>query len=224
MSCASDRVLADPETRKIGAREGVPDEVLSWAGRDASNRRQAGQTQEGELWTHLSSTATCRSIRSLQCYAPQRPNVAKCQGKYVMLSASDSLRLEAGDEGFFVREAHHRVANSLQLASSFLRVRACRASSSEVRTELSELACRITALGLIHHRLCRRDDNALVNLNEYIEVLCCEIGASIMSYLRIASSTVAKSPCAPSRFRNVMNAYTLSYPTMARDSAPATHC
>jgi two-component sensor histidine kinase len=97
-----------------------------------------------------------------------------------MLSVPQTLRPDSVDEGLFIREAHHRIANSLQLASSFLRVRAHRASNHEIRSELAELASRIAAAGLIHHRLCQRDENGLVNVNDYVQMLCSEIGASVI--------------------------------------------
>ncbi|MGZ5141078.1 MAG: sensor histidine kinase [Burkholderiales bacterium] len=72
------------------------------------------------------------------------------------------------------------MANSLQIASSFLRLRARSASSDEVRREFAGMASRLTAAGLIHRRLCGPDDNADVSLSEYVQELCAELGASII--------------------------------------------
>jgi two-component sensor histidine kinase len=84
-----------------------------------------------------------------------------------------------GEDGIFIREAHHRIANSLQIASSFLRLRARSASDAEVRREFAGMAARLTAVGLLHRRLCGSDkDEDLVSLSEYIQELCSELGAS----------------------------------------------
>jgi two-component system, sensor histidine kinase PdtaS len=96
-----------------------------------------------------------------------------------MLLALDAPLTDRGD-GLFIREAHHRIANSLQLACSFLHLRARRAATREVRNELAEIATRINAVGLLHRRLCHTESGAFVDLRAYVHVLCAELGASVI--------------------------------------------
>jgi two-component sensor histidine kinase len=59
-----------------------------------------------------------------------------------------------------IREAHHRVKNTLQTATSLLTLQAHASASSEVRALLKVASDRLYALGVVHEMLYRHADDA----------------------------------------------------------------
>jgi two-component sensor histidine kinase len=59
-----------------------------------------------------------------------------------------------------IREAHHRVKNTLQTATSLLMLQAHASASSEVRALLKVASDRLCALGVVHEMLYRHADDA----------------------------------------------------------------
>ena len=92
--------------------------------------------------------------------------------------AAEQPETEQGVSPLLLTEMNHRIANSLQLASSILLTRALRTESAEAREELSEVAKKIHAIGLLHRRLCQSADIDAVDLGGYIQELCADLGAS----------------------------------------------
>ncbi len=75
---------------------------------------------------------------------------------------------------FLIGEVNHRVQNSLQLVSSYLALQARASSNPELLAALEEARRRISAVALVHRRLYRGDQLALVDAARYIEELCAD--------------------------------------------------
>ena len=69
------------------------------------------------------------------------------------------------------REVDHRVKNSLQALSSFLRLAGRRAQAEETRTAISTLQSRLDAVATLHHELYRTDAGPVIDLSAYVENL-----------------------------------------------------
>jgi light-regulated signal transduction histidine kinase (bacteriophytochrome) len=69
-----------------------------------------------------------------------------------------------------IKEVNHRVQNSLQLVSSFLRLQA-RTSGEEAAASLAEAQARLSAVALVHRRLYADDRVDSVELGRYLEEL-----------------------------------------------------
>lgn len=76
------------------------------------------------------------------------------------------------------RELNHRVANSLQLAASFLEYQRRRIADPLAREALSEAGARLDAVGRLHRFLYSGDGAARVNLRDFLGELCPGIAAS----------------------------------------------
>ncbi|MDP1632047.1 MAG: histidine kinase dimerization/phosphoacceptor domain -containing protein [Caulobacter sp.] len=74
-----------------------------------------------------------------------------------------------------LREANHRVQNSLQLVSSFLGLQARSLEDARLRAPLDEARRRLHAVGLVHRRLYRADQIETIELARYIEELISDI-------------------------------------------------
>jgi len=77
-----------------------------------------------------------------------------------------------------LKEGNHRIANSLQLASSVLFLRAREAKSLEARAILDEVASEIRVIGQMHRKLCELKGVEAIDITEYIAGLCADIEAS----------------------------------------------
>jgi light-regulated signal transduction histidine kinase (bacteriophytochrome) len=99
--------------------------------------------------------------------------------------------------GFLIGEVNHRVQNSLQLVSSYLALQARASSNPELLAALEEARRRISAVSLVHRRLYRGDQLALVDAGRYIEELCADtfafMGQDWVRYLSLNLSPVMVS-------------------------------
>jgi light-regulated signal transduction histidine kinase (bacteriophytochrome) len=75
---------------------------------------------------------------------------------------------------FLIGEVNHRVQNSLQLVSGYLALQARTSANPELLAALEEARRRIAAVSLVHRRLYRSDQIALVDAARYIEELCAD--------------------------------------------------
>lgn len=75
---------------------------------------------------------------------------------------------------FLIGEVNHRVQNSLQLVSGYLALQARTSVNPELLAALEEARRRISAVSLIHRRLYRGNQIALIDAARYIEELCAD--------------------------------------------------
>lgn len=77
-----------------------------------------------------------------------------------------NARLEA-----LLDEVHHRVANSLQLVSSFVSLQAAQTSDPAAAAALAQTQSRIQAIGQVHRRLYTSHSAQAIELHAYLETL-----------------------------------------------------
>lgn len=89
---------------------------------------------------------------------------------------------EARDRAeLLLAEVNHRVANSLALVASLVRLQSSSVSDPTARDALSETEARITAIAGLHRRLYTSHDIRSVDLDEYLRTLALELDFSMAS-------------------------------------------
>lgn len=76
-------------------------------------------------------------------------------------------------------EVNHRVANSLALVGSLVRMQAAAVTDKAAKIALAETQGRITAIGSLHRRLYTSDDVRSVDIGSYLDGLVGELAASM---------------------------------------------
>lgn len=77
-----------------------------------------------------------------------------------------------------LREVNHRVANSLQLVSAFVQLQSSALADKEAKAALRDTQRRIAAVGQVHRRLYSSNDVEGVEMSDYLDGLCTELGQS----------------------------------------------
>jgi len=95
----------------------------------------------------------------------------------VSLDEKDAL---VRQKDLLIKEVNHRVQNSLQLVSSFLRLQA-RTAGPEAAESLAEAQARLSAVSLVHRRLYVDDRVETVELGRYLEELMGDIRSTLGS-------------------------------------------
>jgi chemotaxis protein methyltransferase CheR len=90
-----------------------------------------------------------------------------------------------------LKEGNHRIANSLQLATSILMLRARSAKSAEAREMLDEAANDIHVIGQIHRQLCQSDDKPQIDIGGFLSALCSDIQTSAIGSAGATFSFIA---------------------------------
>jgi two-component sensor histidine kinase len=89
------------------------------------------------------------------------------------------------------READHRIANSLAVIGSLVRVRAAHAGSNDPQTFLMEIADRIETVAKLH-RLVAHSNGGSVQLSKYLQEICERLSSALA--LNATSYTITCSP------------------------------
>lgn len=92
--------------------------------------------------------------------------------------AEEALRASNQRLQALLREVNHRVANSLQLVSSFVHLQAGAVADEAARAALQDTQRRIEAIGQVHRRLYTSDDVQAVDMAAYLDALVRELADS----------------------------------------------
>ena len=92
----------------------------------------------------------------------------------------ECLEVSLKEKELLLKEIHHRVKNNLQIISSLLSLQTDNTASSDATASLKESQSRIKSMALIHEKLYRSKDLALIDFREYTESL---IGSLAHSYV-----------------------------------------
>lgn len=106
-------------------------------------------------------------------------SVANAQLRLAKERADEETRLAKERAEALLAEVNHRVANSLALVASLLRLQISNSENDQVKAELSETQARITAIAGMHRSLYTSDDVSRVEMNIYLSNLVAEIGSSL---------------------------------------------
>ena len=91
----------------------------------------------------------------------------------------DENQLLLQEKGYLLREVNHRVQNSLQLVSAFLKMQSREIADETSRAHLTEAERRLTAVALVHRRLYTGASVEIVDLARYLEDLTGELQATM---------------------------------------------
>jgi two-component sensor histidine kinase len=97
----------------------------------------------------------------------QETDYKKLQLEQLMLSRNKLL----GEKEWLLKEIHHRVKNSLQIAMSLLNTQSLYLENEKAVAALTQTRNRMFAMSLIHQRLYQSDNLELIHMNRYIPEL-----------------------------------------------------
>jgi two-component sensor histidine kinase/HAMP domain-containing protein len=89
----------------------------------------------------------------------------------------EKARLEQANERIqvLIKEMHHRVKNNLQVIASLLRLQAGSIADERLQYAFDQSQNRVTSMALIHERLYRGDELAMVEVGPYLHELFAEL-------------------------------------------------
>jgi two-component sensor histidine kinase len=90
-----------------------------------------------------------------------------------------NLRQALDRQQLLLREANHRVNNSLQIVAAMLHLQSSHTENSDVRNELREAGTRIAAVARAHQKLYISGQIETLDLGAYLTDVCKDINASI---------------------------------------------
>ena len=90
-----------------------------------------------------------------------------------------NLRQALDRQQLLLREANHRVNNSLQIVAAMLHLQSSHTENSDVRNELREAGTRIAAVARAHQKLYISGQIETLDLGAYLTDVCKDITASI---------------------------------------------
>lgn len=93
--------------------------------------------------------------------------------------AEQEVRAARDRAELLLAEVNHRVANSLALTASLVRMQASAVTDPIARDALNETQARISAIAQLHRRLYTSDDVRTVELDAYIAILVRELDSSM---------------------------------------------
>ncbi|MBO3758768.1 response regulator [Ciceribacter sp. L1K23] len=93
--------------------------------------------------------------------------------------ADEEIRQAKERAEALLAEVNHRVANSLALVASLLRLQIANSPSEEVKAELAETQARITAIAGMHRSLYTSDDVSRVEMDRYLRGLTSQIAETM---------------------------------------------
>ena len=116
------------------------------------------------------------SRRAAGSFSPD--DVAFLQGLANILGLAADLERERAARDLLMREVHHRVRNSLQIAQTVLRLQARAPGAEAAREPLEEAAQRVMTIAAVHQRLYAGPSVGRVALLPYLQGLIEDLAAS----------------------------------------------
>src|SRR5271166_891478 len=89
-----------------------------------------------------------------------------------------NLRTALDRQQLLLREANHRVNNSLQIVAAMLHLQSSNTENADVRHELREAGSRIAAVARAHQRLYSSGKIETLDLGVYLTDVCKDLNAS----------------------------------------------
>lgn len=87
------------------------------------------------------------------------------------VTAQLELKRNISERDLLVKEAHHRIKNSLQMVQSMLRLQARSTKNEEAAHSLSASVGRVMAFSTMHEHLYNFGDKIEINLEEYLKII-----------------------------------------------------
>lgn len=124
--------------------------------------------------------------------------IAKDQLKREKERAEREVRAARDRAEILLSEVNHRVANSLSLVASLVRMQAATMTDPKVRDAFAETEARISAIGGLHRKLYTSDDVRSVEMDSYVPALVADLESSMkqaghMATIRLDLDKVAVS-------------------------------
>ena len=127
-------------------------------------------------WT-IAEVEAANRLRRMLFDARQHRRLRELNGELLATIADKEALILQKD--YLLKEVNHRVQNSLQLVSAFLRLQGRAAADPVLTAHLDEAQRRLSAVALVHRRLYSDDRVETVDLARYIEDLCADIRGSM---------------------------------------------
>jgi PAS domain S-box-containing protein len=100
--------------------------------------------------------------------------------------AEEEIRSLLAEKELLLREAHHRVKNSMGTIASMLSLQARSSSAAGIGAALEEAAMRVQGMMLLYDKLARAEGFSAVSLADYLPQLVDEIAANFASAASVA--------------------------------------
>lgn len=95
------------------------------------------------------------------------------------VAAQEAVRHERDRAELLLHEVNHRVANSLSLAASLVRMQASLITDPEALAALQETHGRIQAIGKVHRHLYAKNQVGIVDIDDYLKSLLDDLHSSM---------------------------------------------
>ncbi|AXQ93426.1 response regulator [Cereibacter azotoformans] len=118
-----------------------------------------------------------------------RQAIAKVELEQAKARADAETRAARARAEMLLSEVHHRVANSLAMVQSLLRLQAQASGSDEVKTALAEAQGRIGAVAAVHRSLYLGNEGRQVELGTYLRTMLDDFTATLPPGVQLDVST-----------------------------------
>lgn len=126
--------------------------------------------------------------------AARRTRRAKEEAEQELRASRDRFERLAAERELLLHEVNHRVANSLQMVSAFLRLQMSAAPGADTKATLAAAMARVDAIGNVHKQLHASSSVNLVDLAPYLGSLIAGLGRGVVG---TGSATELSVDCEP---------------------------